>query len=287
MSPKKLPGPFYHTGGPTGVLMVHGFTGSAYVFEELALRLNNEGYTTYACLLRGHGTTPEDMETVSTEEWVASAVDAYDKLQQSCSQIVVIGASFGGLIAASLSLKRTLAGLIMVGTPLELEYQGIMRLGAIVFPLLGKRFYEKGSTRIGINYYEKGGNDFEGDDGVFAGGNHSYRKVPVRSMRQLLAYLDQVPKHILPEVTAPALVFQSRDDGLIKTHSGERILKILGSTDKQMVWINHPHHHLRQLLAEPDVYRAITDFLTTHLQPGTHKRMHTTPSVASDTVITP
>ena len=58
-----LPGaePFSHTGGPSGVLVLHGFTGNPQSMRPLAVALAAAGYTVDLPLLPGHGTAVEDM----------------------------------------------------------------------------------------------------------------------------------------------------------------------------------------------------------------------------------
>ena len=268
-SAEKHPGPFFHPGGKLGVLMLHGFTGSAYVFEDLAAGLAKEhGYTTYACLLRGHGTSHIEMEKTGATDWLASAEEAYDKLRESgCERIAVIGASFGGMIAASLSLRRPVSGIVMIGTPLRLEHQTLMDIGSRIAPLLGKKYYTKGSTKVGVNYYENSGNDLGAGNSVFAGGNHSYRHIPLRSVRELLRYLKKVPAKTLPQVSVPVLLIQSRNDGLVRRGSEDRLMSLLGTKEKTMVWTTQPHHNLRKLLATPEIVHEVSGFLNLIAKP--------------------
>ena len=58
-----LPGtePFEHTGGPVGVLLCHGFTGSPQTLRPWAEYLAQQGLTVSLPRLPGHGTTWQDL----------------------------------------------------------------------------------------------------------------------------------------------------------------------------------------------------------------------------------
>src|SRR4051812_28032023 len=70
-----LPGAesFFLPGGPTGVLLLHGFTSSPAEVRPLGDFLAAQGYTVYSPLLAGHGTAPEDLRGTTWRDWVASA----------------------------------------------------------------------------------------------------------------------------------------------------------------------------------------------------------------------
>ena len=53
--------PFYHRGGDNGILLVHGFTGSAAHMRPLADELARRGRTVRTINLPGHAQTEEDM----------------------------------------------------------------------------------------------------------------------------------------------------------------------------------------------------------------------------------
>ena len=69
-----LAAPFYLEGSNgEGVLLVHGFGGSAAHVRMLGDHLNANGYTVHGPLLEGHGTRLEDMETTGRSDWLESA----------------------------------------------------------------------------------------------------------------------------------------------------------------------------------------------------------------------
>ena len=68
---KIMPGcePVFREGNKTGVLLLHGFTGSPYEMKELGAHLEEKGYTVSIPLLKGHGTTPGDLIGCNWYDW--------------------------------------------------------------------------------------------------------------------------------------------------------------------------------------------------------------------------
>ena len=66
--PPVLPGaePFDHAGGPVGVLLCHGFTGTPQTLRGWADYLAGQGLTVSLPRLPGHGTTRQDLARTGT-----------------------------------------------------------------------------------------------------------------------------------------------------------------------------------------------------------------------------
>ena len=77
-----IPGaePFFHSGGNTGVLLCHGFTGSPASLRPWADHLATAGLTVSLPRLPGHGTTWQDMAHTRWEDWYAEVDRAYQTL---------------------------------------------------------------------------------------------------------------------------------------------------------------------------------------------------------------
>ena len=75
-----MPGaePFFHSGGSTGVLLCHGFTGNPSVAAAVGrLASRQAGLTVSLPRLPGHGTTWQEMARTRWEDWYAEIDRAY------------------------------------------------------------------------------------------------------------------------------------------------------------------------------------------------------------------
>ena len=73
--------PFFISGGKTGCLLIHGFTGTPKEMRMLGDFLAAEGYTVLAPRLFGHATAPADMARARWADWVASVEDGMNLLK--------------------------------------------------------------------------------------------------------------------------------------------------------------------------------------------------------------
>ena len=106
--------PYSATGGPGGVLVLHGFTGNPSSMRSLSEALAREGWAVELPRLPGHGTTVEDMMTTRWSDWTGAALDAYDALAASHPRVAVVGLSMGGGLAAYVATQRPVAGCVFI-----------------------------------------------------------------------------------------------------------------------------------------------------------------------------
>ena len=71
----------FHFPGTNGkaVLLIHGWTSTSYEVRRLGSYLNENGYTTYGPMLRGHGTVSTDLENVKWTDWLDDTEIAFDE----------------------------------------------------------------------------------------------------------------------------------------------------------------------------------------------------------------
>jgi esterase/lipase len=65
----------------------------------------------------------------------------------------------------------------------------------------------------------------------------------------------------LPQVRVPALLIHSRDDDYVIRDSMEKIHAALGSTDKQMLWVEGGGHVITEEPTRETVFKAAADFI--------------------------
>src|SRR5689334_9920176 len=106
-------------GGPTGVLLLHGWTGSPPEMRPMGEYLAAQGFVVHGPCLPGHGTQPEDLLPIRWSDWTAAAHAALDALAAECETVFVGGLSMGGLLTLHLgaTAARPLAGLIPMSAP--------------------------------------------------------------------------------------------------------------------------------------------------------------------------
>lgn len=123
-----MPGaePWSSLGGPVGVLVVHGFTGTPQSMRPLAEAFAAAGMTVEMPLLPGHGTSVEDMIPTRWSDWSQAAERACTELEERCEQVVVVGLSMGGTLTVWLATRHPgLAGIVCVNPFVDGHAPGI------------------------------------------------------------------------------------------------------------------------------------------------------------------
>ena len=121
-TPGLVPGaePFAADGGPVGVLVLHGFTGSPQTVRTWAEHLAAAGLTVRVPLLAGHGASWRELAATGWTDWYASAEQAFAEISARCEQVFVAGISMGGCLAFRLAetKREQVSGLVVVNPSL-------------------------------------------------------------------------------------------------------------------------------------------------------------------------
>ncbi len=239
--------PFYFPGGPTGCLLVHGFTGTPKEMRELGEFLNKQGHTVLGVRLTGHATQIEAMIRSRYPDWLASVEDGWNMLRSHTERIFIMGLSMGGVISFTAASYLPVAGVVGMSTPYEFPVTWArnapwaIRLVSAVMPTQGKS--------EGI-WFTPGLVD-----------NHiSYKRNPVRSGYELHALLRTMQAK-LPLVKAPALVIHSKDDDYVLQYNAELVFKALGSQQKDLIYVDHANHVITRDGDTSRVFEPIAAFI--------------------------
>ena len=142
MEKKLMPGsePVFIEGNKTGLLLIHGFTGTPYEMKPLSKYLAAEGYTISVPLLKGHGTKPQDLLSCSWYDWFSDVKENLFLLRKTCKKIIVIGLSTGGTLALHLAAHYQVEGVVALAPALILKEK---KLKLLPFALHFKKYQSK------------------------------------------------------------------------------------------------------------------------------------------------
>jgi carboxylesterase len=220
---RRSPNPFFYEGGDTAVLLVHGFTGTPSELRPLGQYLRDEGFTVYAPLLAGHGTSPEEMECTTWKDWWKSTLDAYERLkQEGVQQIVAAGLSMGGALVLNLARTVPLDGVIPMCAPIWLKDKRSHLVDVIrhVKPYLPRRETKPAHIEEHLVPYDK---------------------TPLKCVSSLRRLIRHVRFH-LGEVEVPALIVQAEQDETVVPKSAIHIYNAIASKEKRISWYPKSSH---------------------------------------------
>jgi len=241
--------PFLFPGSSTGILLTHGFTGAPKEMRWMGEYLNREhGFTCLGIRLSGHATKPEDMIRSSYTDWLASVEDGYHLLSGMAESIYLMGLSMGGILTLTAASYLPVKGLVTMSTPYKLPDDP--RLRHIEWISKFAPYMPKGNEEPGATWFDKQ-----------AFHEHvSYPQNPLHAIGELNKLIGVMQAN-LPKVTAPILLIHSRDDHYVLEDSMPRLYEQVGSTDKQMLWIEGSGHVITRDAQRETVFKAAADFV--------------------------
>lgn len=249
MSSTPRPGtePFAADGGPVGVLLSHGFTGSPASMTPWAKHLAGLGHTVRVPRLPGHGTTWQDMNRTRWTDWYGELDTELTELRTTCEHVVVAGLSMGGCLALRLAEQRPddVAALVLVNPAVSVK-----RFDVKLVPAL--QWVVPSMAGIG-NDIKKPGQDEKG-----------YDRTPLKALASQLVMWKAV-RAGLPAVTQPLLLFRSSDDHVVDETSQAIILAGVSSDVTEVVTLENSYHVATLDNDAPLIFDRTASFIAEHV----------------------
>jgi carboxylesterase len=221
-----LPGaePFRHDGGPVGVLLCHGFTGSPQSLRPWADHLAAAGLSVVCPRLPGHGTRWQELNLTRWQDWYAEIERAFDELSGRCDEVFAMGLSMGGSLALRLAEKRPddVSGLVLVNPSVTSRNKA-----AALLPVL--KWVVPSIKGVGNDIKKAGETEL------------AYDRTPLKAAASL-GQLWKVVCRDLATITAPLLIYRSIDDHIVEAVSSETVLAGVSSSDKEERLLRHSYH---------------------------------------------
>ncbi len=245
---------FFLKGGPKGVLLVHGITGTPSEMHYLGRALNKAGYTVLCNALPGHCGTLGELKQVTWEQIVESCAEDLKILKQDCSQVFAGGISMGALMAIHLAYKfpEDVSGILCLAP--TMFYDGwALHKGKIFLnimwriPFLRNRIniredwpygLKDERSRENIQRFYKNAKASEFDNKVLLFGSPFF---PVACLYQHHLFAKVVKKEI-PSVKKPILILHARQDDMTSLKNPLYILDNIASGDKSLVILEDSYH---------------------------------------------
>ena len=244
----ELAGPFYFEGKQeTAILMIHGFSGTPGKIFQLGKHLNEKGkFTVSGILLRGHGTTMEDLQTKKHAEWIEDALQGFDQLAEKYKDIVVIGFSMGGILACKVAQERPVKQLVTIEAAL-LDINPMARLTPIIKYFIPYIMWEEMDPKLEKDYELKY--------------NIGYEGIPLRAAHEFQK-LRKVVKKKFSSIECPTLLIHSLKDDSQKPKSSKIIHEKIASKDKRLLMLEKSNHLVPMGPEKELVFDTISSFLS-------------------------
>jgi carboxylesterase len=216
--------PLSAEGNATGILVIHGFTGSPVSMRPLATRFVDAGYSVELVLLPGHGTSLEEMKRTGFADWSQHVEHCYETLAARTERVFVIGLSMGGLLTCWLAQRhQDIAGIVVINPLIE---------------SLGSEIEEGVSALIeaGMDETDGIGSDIA-KERVNESSYHKTPLVPLLSMLEAAAVVSTE----LSTISCPVLCFRSSQDHILESSHSDLLMASVAGPAERIILENSYH----------------------------------------------
>jgi carboxylesterase len=234
--------PFAHDGGPVGVLLSHGFTGTPASMRPWADHLAAAGYSVRLPLLPGHGGTWQQTNRTRWPQWYGAIEAAFAELTARCDVVFAAGLSMGGTLVTRLAEQKgnAVAGLVLVNPAF-----GTQRVDAKFAPYIS--WLVKSRPSIGGDIKTPGVEEPAND------------RTPVVAFASLTK-LWKVTVADLGKVTAPIRMYRSVEDHVVDPLSAKLLRAGATATTVDEVLLHDSYHVATLDNDAPQIFAGSVEF---------------------------
>ncbi len=267
---------FYLKGGPKGVLLIHGITGTPSEMHYLGKALHKAGFTVLCNTLPRHCSTLADLKKVTWQEIAAACFKDVELLRKDCQTVFVGGISMGALMSVHLAFTNpaAISGIICLAPTIFYDgwalHKGKFLLNIVWnIPYLRNRIdiredwpygLKDETLRSGIERFYKNAKSEVFDNKVLLFGSPFF---PLASLYQHHLLTKTVIKE-LPQVKTPVLLIHAKEDDMTSIKNAQYIYNKIASPDKKLVILEDSYHMITIDKDKDKVAQETINFINSH-----------------------
>ncbi len=245
---------FFQGTNGTGVLLVHGITGTPSEMRYLAQCLNRAGFSVFCNTLPRHCSTLNELKKVTWQEIADSCEADFKFLKKQCPRVFVGGLSMGALMAIHLAYNfpADVSGIIALAP--TVFYDGwALHKGKALMPIVwhiplirnminireGPPYGLKDpDLRENIERFYKHADAAKFSNKVFLFGSPFF---PMANLYQHHLFSKMVKKEF-SSVKTPILIIHAQEDDMTSVKNAQYVFEHIGSPKKFLLILNDSYH---------------------------------------------
>lgn len=262
----------YEKRGSTGVLLVHGITGSPMEMKSLARKLASQGFTVACPQLAGHCSSLKELKKTRWTDWYASLETALEFLSQECDTVMVSGLSMGALLGLKLAAHHPLRVHAVAALSATFFYDGWnvpQFRQKFVLPL-----FIHSPLRYFFSYREPAPYGIKDERirnliaTVYEGNSanlpdkYGYSEFPAVTILEASRLVRSV-KRDLSAVVVPLLIVHSTEDDMASLENARYLAARVSSKRLETFFVDDTYHVLTLDKRKEDVANRVATFFTT------------------------
>ena len=275
----------------TGVVLIHGLTGTTVEMKPLEKYLRKLGIDVENVMLAGHGGSNDDVINSSWPEWLDSARNGVRRILTNNDRVIVCGLSMGSIIAACLAAEESRVSAVVMCSP-TLYYDGSVLGNSLVdwiyysgtftrcmkalvqtVPAIGRNFYWEELPPYGIRDERIQRQITKSIEAARDGGDNEFGvfRTYYRPLTEMMDLVSHARKQ-LSKVKVPVLQLHSLDDTLASIHNATDTYLSLGSNNKALFLLTGCDHVMTLDLQRNLVHKMIGRFVQSISEPSNEYR---------------
>ncbi|CEG55811.1 alpha/beta fold hydrolase [Legionella fallonii] len=256
--------------GKTGILIIHGFSGTPGEVLEFGNQLWKENITIAIPQLAGHCSSEKDLKLSNRHDWYESVEKAYNLLAEHCDQIYVAGLSVGGLLALKLAAekKEKLVGVILLSLVFFYDGWNMSKLKInLLMPFIIHTplrfltaFKERSPYGIKDERVRQSIELIMKNQRSNASEQIGIMKISGSSLKEVNNLIRDT-KRLLPHIHCPALIIHSLEDDMASIKNVEFLQRKIGTKQIKLCYLNDCYHVITLDKKKNEVAAHVLHFL--------------------------
>lgn len=249
LTPHEFVMPGTGTNARTGVLLIHGLTGTPAEMRLLGKGLNKQGFTVYGVQLAGHCGSMEDLVNTRWTDWLTSVESGLQRFSALVDHVVVGGLSMGALLSLAVAERHPdkVAGVCALSTTFRYDGWSIPAYTKLAFLLPLFRLLGIGRNSVFMEAPPYGIKDealrarvveqMHSGDSSAAGlpGNPWWSVIELRALSANVLTR-------LPELRSPCLVIHAKEDDISSVSNAHDIARCASNAYVELVLLDNSYH---------------------------------------------
>ncbi|QAU23486.1 alpha/beta fold hydrolase [Dyella sp. M7H15-1] len=239
---------FRFEGGRSGVLLIHGLTGTPTEMRLVGKGLNRAGFSVYGMQLAGHCGDVPDLLATGWKDWYASVVAAAERFRKEVDHLFVAGLSMGAVLALKLAADYPdwVRGVGVYGATFRYDGWAIPWYGRLSFllPMIGRLGIGKSLMVHENEPYGLRDERLRAQiSGLMLGGDSAAAGLPGNPWPSLAQMYDMaaVVRRELPRVCAPCFIAHATEDDVASLENAYLVARSV-SGPVEMLLLEDSYH---------------------------------------------
>jgi carboxylesterase len=241
----------YYGSNKTCWLMIHGYGSTPKdFFTLLPVVRSNFNETIIAPRLLGHGELPSKTLNYSFSDWYSQVEKEFLILNDSCSQVNLVGFSFGGALSLRIAENYPINNIYLISPFLKIRYKAYH-----IFPK--EKYISFAADRVvySVKYDIAQLNSPEGKKGYI-----SYYSFPLISLKNSFKEIAQVTDNLGFVKAKGMLIMQSKNDDTIDVESSKIINRSVTVENRELIIYDKSNHVLLMDYDKDDAIKRVIEF---------------------------